>query len=309
MIRNAFVLRRIKLPARRIPERILPSGLGRTDSAEFIEKSRDRTSDRVLYSAPWRTVPSTFSGSNCGSAGTSPTASSAGSPSTRGAPAPSGWGPPPAAASAGLLVALFPVLPLVALMLVRNHPLTAWETLALALMYGVTAFAVSTTLLIAIALVLRLRPQIVVDTPRALLGISFTASALLTAPIALWWTRFAAPPSWPELMVGLVLIVVFSLMVTVAVSAALLSFSIYELQRVPALHAKPRGVPMSIAATILIAILFLPTYFVQDTRASAAEPMQIVTRPAAARVALIAVDGLTLDVFRAHPALAGAFAG
>src|SRR5437764_8079251 len=98
-------------------------------------------------------------------------------------------------------------------------------------------------------------------------------------------------------------------MVTVAVSAALLSFSIYELQRVPALHAKPRGAPMSIAASILIAVLFIPTYFVQDSRASAAEPLQIVTRPAAARVALIAVDGLTLDVFRAHPALGRAFAG
>lgn len=213
------------------------------------------------------------------------------------------------AAKAGLLVALFAVLPLVAVMLVRNHPLTAWETLALALIYGVTAFAVSTTLLIAIALVLRLRPELAVDTPRALLGISFTASALLTAAIGWWWTRFPAPPSWPELLAGLLLIVVFFLMVTVAVSAALLSFSIYELQRVPALHAKPRGMPMSIAATLLIAVLFIPTYFAQDTRASAAEPMQVVTRPAAARVALIAVDGLTLDVFRANPALGRAFAG
>ena len=213
------------------------------------------------------------------------------------------------AAKAGLLVALFAVLPLVAVMLIRNHPLTAWETLALALMYGVTAFAVSTTLLVVIAMVLRLRPALAVDTPRALLGISFTASALLTAPIVVWWTGFAAPPSWPELFSGLVLIVVFFLMVTMAVSAALLSFSIYELQRVPALHAKPRGVPMSIAAAILIAILFLPTYFVQDSRASAVEPMQVVTRPTTARVALIAVDGLTLDVFRAHPTLGRAFAG
>lgn len=213
------------------------------------------------------------------------------------------------AAKAGLLIALFAVLPLVAVMLIRNHPLTAWETFALALIYGVTAFAVSTTLLIAIALILRLRPQLAVDTPRALLGISFTASALLTAAIAVWWTRFPAPPSMPELLAGLALIVVFFLMATVAVSAALLSFSIYELQRVPALHAKPRGVPMSIAATILIAVLFLPTYFVQDSRAAAAEPMQVVTRPASARLALIAVDGLTLDVFRAHPTLGRAFAG
>jgi hypothetical protein len=213
------------------------------------------------------------------------------------------------AAKAGLLVALFAVLPLVAVMLFRNHPLSAWETLALALMYGVTAFAVSASLLVAIALVLRLRPQLAVDTPRALLVISFTASALLTAPLALWWARFGAPPSWPELLAGLTLIVVFFLMVTVAVSAALLSFSIYELQRVPALHAKPRAVPMSIAAAILIAVLFLPTYFVQDSRASGNEPLQIVTRPAAERVVLVAVDGLTLDVFRAHPTLGRPFAG
>jgi hypothetical protein len=213
------------------------------------------------------------------------------------------------AAKAGLLIALFAVLPLVAVMLIRNHPLTAWETLALALMYGVAAFTVSTTLLMAIALILRLRPELAVDTPRALLGISFAASALLTGALAWWWTRFPAPPSWPELLAGLALIVIFFLMVTVAVSAALLSFSIYELKRVPALHAKPRGVPMSIAATILIAVLFIPTYFVQDSRASTAEPMQIVTRPATQRLALIAVDGLTLDVFRAHPTLGQAFSG
>src|ERR1041385_2268900 len=102
------------------------------------------------------------------------------------------------AAKAGLLVALFAVLPLVAVMVVRNHPLTAWETLALALIYGVTAFAVSTTLLIAIALVLRLRPELAVDTPRALLGIAFTASALLTAAIGWGGTRFPPPPPWPE---------------------------------------------------------------------------------------------------------------
>lgn len=206
------------------------------------------------------------------------------------------------AVKAGLLVALFAILPLVAVMLFRNHPLTAFETLALALFYGVTAFAVSTTLLVSIALILRLRPQLAVDTPRALLGISFAASALLTAPIAVWWARFGAPPSWPELLTGLALTVLFFLMVTVAVSAALLSFSIYELRRVPALHAHSRAVPMSAAAAILIAILFLPTYFVQENR-TAAEPLQVVTRPSTWHVAVIAVDGLTLDLLRTRPML------
>ena len=66
------------------------------------------------------------------------------------------------------------------------------------------------------------------------------------------------------------LIAAFFLIATIAVSAALLSFSIYELQRIPAIHQKPRGVPMTIAAAILIALLFLPTFAAQDSRTSRA---------------------------------------
>jgi len=188
-------------------------------------------------------------------------------------------------------------------MLFRNHPLSAVEVLALTLIYGVTAFTVSFLLLVIIALALRLRPQLALDTPRALLGISFSASAVLTAAIAVWWVRFGTTPSWPELLTGLVLIVVFFLIATVAVSAALLSFSIYELKRVPALHRRSRVVPMTTAAAILIASLFLPTYAVQDKR-TFEPPQQIVTAPTQARVVLVAVDGLTFDIFRANPTLA-----
>lgn len=212
------------------------------------------------------------------------------------------------AGKAGLLVALFAILPLVAIMLFRNHPLSAPEVLALTLMYGVTAFAVSVLLLIVIALVLRLRPQLAVDTPRALLAISFAASAVLTAAMGVWWIRFGTTPSWPELLTGLVLVVVFFLIATVAVSAALLSFSIYELKRIPALHRKSRAVPMTTAAAILIALLFLPTYAVQDKRTSE-PPQQIVTIPTKERVALLAVDGLTFDIFRATPTLGHALDG
>src|SRR5205807_2498896 len=81
----------------------------------------------------------------------------------------------------------------------------------------------------------------------------------------------------------------------VAISAALLSFSIYELQRVPVIHQKPRGVPMSMAAAILTAFLFLPTYLAQE-RQSAQTPIAVVTTPASLHVALIAVDGLTFEI-------------
>lgn len=202
-----------------------------------------------------------------------------------------------ASGKASLLIAAFAILPLTGIMLFRNHPLSAGETLLMSLLYGVTGFGISLLLLVAIALILKLRPTIVIDTPRALLAISFAAAALLAAPIAIWWYRFPTPPSWPELLTGIAAMATFFLIATIAISAAFLSFSIYELQRIPAIHQKPRGVPMTIAAAILIALLFLPAIAVQDSRV-AEPPIQVVTTPTVYSVTLIAVDGLTYDLAR-----------
>jgi hypothetical protein len=198
-------------------------------------------------------------------------------------------------AKAAVLIGAFAMLPLVAIMLFRDHPLSAWETLLMAIVYGGAALIASFAVLIVVALILKLRPALAIDTPRALLAISFGVSAILTLAIAIWWARFAAPPSLTELIAGLVLIVIEFLIGTVAISAALLSFSIYELQRVPAIHQKPRGVPMSIAAAILTALLFIPAYAAQE-RQSAQVPIAVVTTPTSRRVAHNAVDGLTFDI-------------
>lgn len=206
------------------------------------------------------------------------------------------------AAKASLLIALFAVLPVVVVMLFRNHPLTGAETLLVTLLYGAAAFAALFVFLVAIALILRLRPSLAVDTPRALLGISFAASALPAGAIAYWWYRFDTPPSLPELLLGLALTVGFFLFASLAVSAALLSFSIYELQRVPVIHQKSRAVPMTLAATLLIAALFLPAYASQEKHPEDA-PVQVVTTPTTGRLALIAVDGLTFDILRSRPDL------
>ena len=155
------------------------------------------------------------------------------------------------AAKAAVLIGAFAMLPLVAIMLFRNHPLTGWETLLMAVAYGGSALVAGFFLLIALALILKLRPALAIDTPRALLGISFTVSAVMSGAIAIWWSQFPSTPSLPELLVGLILTVTFFLIATVAISAALLSFSIYELKRVPAIHQRSRGLPMSIAAAIL----------------------------------------------------------
>lgn len=211
------------------------------------------------------------------------------------------------AAKAALLIGAFALLPMVTIMLFRNHPLGAWETLAVAFCYGATAFAAGFVLLIIVALVLKLRPALVIDTPRALLGIGFAAAALLSAPIVVWWYRFDVPPSLAEFLSGLALVVLFFLIASITVSAALLSFSIYEFQRVPAIHQKSRGMPMAIAAAILTALLFIPAYAAQEHRAPE-PPIQVVTTPTSRRIALIAADGLTFEILRARSDLTREFA-
>jgi hypothetical protein len=200
------------------------------------------------------------------------------------------------AAKAAVAIALFATVPMTAIVLFRNHPLTVLETVDLALIYGAGWAAVAFLFILAVALVLKLRPALAVDTPRALLGISLAAAALLTLLIAGWWSRFPVPPSTAEVATGLVLLIIFFLVVTIIVSAALLSFSIYELQRVPAIHQRSRRKPMAVAAAGLLALLFVPAYGGND-RTFAPAPLQVVVTPSARRVALLAVDGLTHEIF------------
>ena len=204
------------------------------------------------------------------------------------------------ALKAATLVAAFGALPMTAVMIFRNHPLNALETLGLFLSYAVAWLILAFVFVVVVALVLKLRPALPIDTPHALLAISLVAAALLVSPIAIWWYRFDTPPATAELMAGTALIAIFFLVATVVVSAALLSFSIYELHRVPSIHRKPRTIPMAVAAAALIALLFVPAY--ADRERAALEPM-VVTTPTQSRIALIAVDGLTYEIFRSRPDL------
>jgi hypothetical protein len=204
------------------------------------------------------------------------------------------------AAKAAIVIAIFGALPFSAVMVLRNYPLHAFETLGLFLTYAAAWLFASFALVVLIALILKLRPALPIEGPRALLAISFGASALLVAPFGLWWYGFDTAPPLTELIVGVVLAVVFFLIATIVISAALLSFSIYELQRVPAIHQKRRVMPMAVAASALIALLFVPAY--ADRERVVLEPM-VVTEPTTARIALIAVDGLTADILQSRPRL------
>jgi hypothetical protein len=202
------------------------------------------------------------------------------------------------ALKAAVLIAVFGALPFAAVMVFRNYPLHAFETLALFLTYAAAWVVVTFALVVAIALLLKVRPALPIEGPRALLAISFAASALLVTPFAIWWFRFDTAPPLPELVVGVVLAVIFFLVATIVVSAALLSFSIYELHRIPAIHQKRRGAPMAVAAAALIALLFVPAYADRDRMP--VEPM-VVTTPTSAHIALIAVDGLTFEILQSRP--------
>jgi hypothetical protein len=92
-------------------------------------------------------------------------------------------------------------------------------------------------------------------------------------------------------------------MSTIVVSAALLSFSIYELKRVPAIHQHSRIVPMTVAAMLMLALLFIPA----QEKSIAQEPVQVVTTPTMRRIALVAVDGLTFEIFASRADLEHAF--
>ena len=204
------------------------------------------------------------------------------------------------ALKAAILIAAFAALPMTAVMLFRNQPLSALETLGLYLSYAAVWVAIAFAFVVVVALILKVRPALPIDTPRALLAISLVGSALLVAPVAVWWYGFDTAAPLAELAVGVVLCAVFFLVATIVLSAALLSFSIYEVQRVPAIHAKPRGVPMAIAAVVLIAMLFVPAYLDRDR--AVPEPM-VVTSQTVARIGLIGVDGLTSEILQSRPDL------
>ena len=204
------------------------------------------------------------------------------------------------ALKAATLIAAFGALPMAAVMLFRNQPLSAFETLGLYASYAAAWLVVAFAFVVVIALILKVRPALPIDTPRALLTISLIASAILVVPVAVWWYRFDTAPALPELATGVALCAVFFLTSTVVVSAALLCFSIYELRRVPAIHARPRGLPMALAAVVLIAMLFVPAYADRDRVTPEA---MVVTSPTSAHVALIAVDGLTHEILQSRPDL------
>ena len=200
---------------------------------------------------------------------------------------------------AAVLVAFFAALPLVAIMAIRNQPLPIQDV---ALLFGidlVASFVAVLVLVVMLALALRSRPTLAIDSPTTLTGMSVGLSSVIAAGILFWWSGFDAPPSGVELAVGGALLILLLTVAALVFSAALLSFSIHEARRIPAVAQKDRTIPLAIVAAIAAVVIGLwATRYGRPTQVE--PPTQIVVAPTQQRVALLAVDGMTWDLFSAQ---------
>jgi hypothetical protein len=209
-------------------------------------------------------------------------------------------------AKASLLSSLFAALPLLAITILRNRPLALADALVIGGVQAAGAFASLMVLIVAVALGLRRNPALAIDSPMLLTGLTSFFSGGLSLALVVWWSGFDGPPSGVELLAGGALIVVFFLASSVIVSAALLSFSIHEAKRIPAVHRRDRTLPMT-AVAIVIALAIGAWSFTAAPPRPAKAPVSIAVASTGAKVALIAVDGLTHDILASRKDEAAAF--
>jgi hypothetical protein len=206
------------------------------------------------------------------------------------------------AGKAGVLVAPFAALPMIAVMIVRNRPVALAPSALLAAAYLAVAFVLVVALVMLTALALKARATAAIDRPALLTGIALGLSALLAIGIAIWWSGFADPPGAAEAIIVAVLVLLLAAAGTVVFSAAILSFSVHEARQIPAVARSSRSLPILVGGAAMI-LLTLGATRIGTADPKRERPQQVVVTPTDARIALLAVDGLTWDLFEAQTAL------
>ncbi len=210
------------------------------------------------------------------------------------------------ALKAGVLAGTAAGVFLTTVMLLRNRPSAAIEGAVLFPLYGITSTILAMFIVMFMALLLKSRPALAIDRPTGLLAIALTSSAIFVAPLIAWWRHFEGTSENQELVLGAALLATTFIIAVVAISAALLSFSIYELRRIPAIHRSSRILPLAVGA-LAVALIAAVASRGSGPR-DAASPLQVVVSQSKTRIALIAVDGLSEELLRARPSLTSAFA-
>ncbi len=202
-------------------------------------------------------------------------------------------------AKAAFLLSFFLALPLVSIMVVRNRPIAPMDAAVLFGVYLVLAALDQFALLVLIALALRLKPTLALDRPAALTGVSIALASVVAAGIMVWWAGFGGAPTTLELGIGVGLVILVLVVATLVFSAALLSFSIHETKRIPRVAQKDRTLPLIIVAVVVTLVIVGWVYRAAESPV-VEPPTQIVVAATDARVALLAVDGMTWDLFSAQ---------
>lgn len=211
------------------------------------------------------------------------------------------------ALKAAILVAPFVAIPMLAVMLIRNDPMGALEAGALAAAYLGIAVLALLLLVILTALALKVQPAAGIDHPSLLTALSLFLALLAAGWTGLWWIGFDGDPEQLEWIAFPPLVLLLIVVGTVVFAAALLSFSIHESRRIPVVARTSKSAPLLIAGAAMLLLLVGATRLASDAHPMEA-PRQIVARPAASSLALVAVDGLTRELLNARPALRESFA-
>jgi hypothetical protein len=209
------------------------------------------------------------------------------------------------AAKGGILLAPFLALPAAVVMAIRNRPFDLTEMAMISGFYLVTAFAFVAMVIVGAALLLRLRPALPVDSPTALTAIAVGTAAALEAAFALWWHAFPNPPGRFEQLAGVIMILLSFGVATIVLSAVFLSFAIHETGKIPSVRQRSRAIPIAAGGCVLL--LFLAASTRPQSMARADPPLSIPITPTQTKIALVAVDGLTSELFRARSELAPLF--
>lgn len=200
---------------------------------------------------------------------------------------------------AATIAAPFAALPPLVVMLLRNGPLPFFDAALLAVLYLAGSFLAIAALIIGAAALLKLRPATVIERPGRAIWISLLPAGMVVAAVVGWWLGFAAPPSRTEALITAALVLLFLPIGSIAFSAALLSFSIYETHRIPLIHSRSRAVPLTMMGAVLLGVLLLIVPGAR-TEIAAVPPGQVVVSLTSVKVAFLGIDGLTREIFTAR---------
>jgi len=203
------------------------------------------------------------------------------------------------AAKVGAALSVVLSIPLVSVMLIRNQPLAGSDVVILTLGYVLFCFVSIFIVVILTALFLRIRPEAPIQHPRVLLAISIAISSLFCFAAMLWWFGFTVPASLPEMGAFVALLLLAFLFGVTILSAALLSFSIHSTHQIPVVRHRRRLLPLTLAAVAIFSAVCLLS-FRGGSGGDAPRPQQIIIRPQSRPLVLIAVDGLSWEIFTAQ---------